>query len=94
MENNEIKNVAEISDSELEQVSGGKGGKGNFVKATGNVYVRKGPGKDYAEIGSLCAGTVVSYLGATSYDDRDVAWYKVNYNGNVGWVSSVYAKRI
>lgn len=95
MDNNEIRNSMELNDGDLEQVSGGaSSNKNQFVKATGNVYVRKGPGKNYKDIGTLSTGTVVSYLGDTQWDDRDIAWYKINYNGNVGWVSSKYAKRI
>lgn len=91
MENNENLNMAELSAEDLEQVSGGKS-TGKFVKATGDVYVRKGPDRDYSEIGLLTTGTTVSYLGEKKTDYRGVAWYKVNYNGKAGWVSSKYSK--
>ena len=93
MENIENKGIQEMKESDLEKVSGGKG-KADFVKITGNVYVRRGPGLEYKDIGSLSSGTVVAYLGDTQWDDRDVAWFKINYNGNVGWVSSKYSKRV
>ena len=92
MENNE--NRVGLNVEELEEVSGGKGGSGNFVKATGDVYVRTKPDKESKALGILSAGTTVSYLGSTKKDSRGVAWYKVNYNGNVGWVSSKYSKRV
>ena len=82
----------ELNGDELEEGSGGKGNGGSFIKTTGNVYVRKGPGLDYGIITSLPSGTIISYLGSTKKDDRGVAWYKVNCNGSVGWVSSKYAK--
>lgn len=86
-------NFIELGAEDLEEVSGGKGKKSSdFIKTTGNVYVRKGPGLDYGIITSLPSGTIVSYLGSTKKDDRGVAWYKINCNGSVGWVSSKYAK--
>ena len=92
---NEIRNSVALNENDLEQVSGGRSSsKTQFVRANGNVNVRKGPGKKYKDIGTLSTGTVVSYLGDTQWDDRDIAWYKINYNGNIGWVSSKYAKRI
>ena len=84
-------NMVELNAEELEEVSGGKAQK-KFVKTTGQVNVRKGPSLDSASIGVLAAGTIVSYLGTTKKDERGVAWYKINYNGVVGWVSSRYSK--
>ena len=84
-------NMIELDAEEMEEVSGGKSGS-KFIKTTGNVNVRKGPGLDYGTLGTLAKGTIVSYLGATKKDNRGVAWYKINFNGSVGWVSSKYAK--
>jgi len=84
-------NMIELNPEELEEVSGGKG-KSNFLKTTGQVNVRKGPGLDYTSIGTLAKGTIVSYLGSTKKDDRGVAWYKINYNGIAAWISSKYSK--
>ena len=58
------------------------------VTATGDVYLRSGPGLEYKSLVALENGDVASYLGATSYDDRGVAWYKVFYGHLTGWVSS------
>ena len=88
---NSIGNGIELNEQELEQAAGGKN-KPKTVVTTGNVHVRKGPGLDYASMGTLAKGTTVSYLGSTKKDERGVAWYKINFNGNVGWVSSKYSK--
>ncbi len=91
-ENLENLNAVELDAEALEDVSGGKGSS-EFVKTTGNVHIRKKPDKDSASLGTVEAGVYLSYLGESKYDDRDVKWYKVNYNGKVGWVSSKYSKR-
>ena len=91
MENNENLNMVELNEEELELASGGKN-TGKFVKATGNVHVRKKPNLKGDDMGSLPAGTNLSYLGDKKTDERGVVWYKVNYNGKVGWVSSRYSK--
>ena len=91
-EDMENMNSVELNDETLEEVSGGRSSGTKFVKTTGNVHVRKGPGLDYGEMGTLAKGEIVSYLGSTRKDGRGVAWYKINFNGNVGWVSSKYAK--
>ena len=88
-DNMENLNAVELDIDALEDVTGGKG---DFVKTTGNVHVRKGPGLEYAEMGTLEKGTLISYLGASKKDERGVKWYKVNFNGKVGWVSSKYSK--
>ena len=62
------------------------------VKATGNVNLRKGPGLDYTDIGTVKKGKTASFLGTTKNDSRGVTWYKVSFNGKTGWVSSRYAK--
>ena len=85
--------MTELELAALEEISGGKG-KQKFLKTTGQVNVRKGAGLKYATVGVLAKGTIVSYLGASKKDDRGVAWYKINFNGNEGWISSKYSKFI
>ena len=93
MNNNEIKNVNELNTEELEAVNGGKSGSGRRVKAvSGDTYVRKHPDKEAAEFGVLYQGDSAPYLEEKRWDDRDVAWYKVKFNGHTGWVSSRYTK--
>lgn len=63
-----------------------------MVYTTGDVNIRKGPGKDYGSAGVIKADTVVTYLGNSSVDERGVVWYNILYNGINGWVSSKYAE--
>lgn len=89
--NENIENLEsmELSDDTLEEVTGGKG----KIKATGNVNIRKGPGKEYDSIGNLDKGDVVTYLGSSKKDYRGVTWYKVKVGGREGWVSSKYSQK-
>jgi len=72
----------------------------NEVKApkvitTGNVNLRVWPGLDEDIVEAVPAGTELEYAGYTRFDERDVAWYRVNYEGydyNSLWVSSRYSK--
>ncbi len=88
---NEILNGMEINLEDLEQVSGGAGAN-QYIKATGDVYVRKYPNKDSADIGVLYKGQKATFLGEVCKDDRGVAWGKVSFKGKTGWVSSKYAR--
>lgn len=89
MNMNEDMNVVELNDEALEEVSGGRS-----IRTTGNVNVRRGPGLYYASIGTARKGSTLTYLGSSKRDDRGVTWYKVNYNGYEGWVSSRYSKKV
>lgn len=91
MSENINENTIELDANELEQVSGGKSAH-QYVKTTGDVYVRSGPGLDYDKKGLLTNGTKVPFLGEARYDDRGVAWYKISYEGHTRWVSSKYSK--
>ena len=53
-----------------------------MVYTTGDVNIRKGPGKDYGSAGVIKADTVVTYLGNSSVDERGVVWYNILYNNN------------
>jgi len=71
----------------------GGGASASMVKVSGgDANLRSGPGLGYDDIGTIHNGKTASYLGSSSVDDRGVAWYKVKFNGKVGWVSSKYAK--
>ena len=87
-------NSVELNPEELENIAGGKSNGSGFVKTTGNVNIRKGPGLDYGTMGTVPEDVYLSYLGSTQKDDRGVKWYKVNYNGKVGWISSRYSKLV
>lgn len=69
-------------------------GKTTYITADGGKsHIRKGPGLDYKTIDTLPSNGKAEYAGSTKYDDRGVAWYKINYNGTIGWVSSRYTKK-
>lgn len=61
------------------------------ITTTGSVHLRRGPGLDYKSICTIGEGTRLTYT-KTSVDDRGVLWYRVTYDGEKGWVSSVYAQ--
>ena len=71
----------------------GTGGD-DFVKTTGSVNLRKGPGLDYGTVASVKAGKKLDYLGTSKKDSRGVRWYKVEYNGKTCWVSSKHSTLI
>ena len=64
-----------------------------YVRATGDVNVRSGPGLNYEDLGVLARGECLTYLDETRYDANGHAWYKAQYYsyGEV-WVSSVYSE--
>lgn len=65
---------------------------GSYIRATGRLNVRSGPGLSYADKGTILSGNTAPYLGEYSVDERGVTWYKVSYNGGSGWVSSRYCE--
>ena len=61
------------------------------VTITGDaVNVRKGPGLDYAILGTARKGDKLPYGGQQREDSARV-WYLVDYHNENGWVSSKYA---
>lgn len=71
----------------------GKAGGAEIV-ATGDCNIRSGPGLDYRSMGTLKKGASLDYLGKSSVDSRGVLWYKVDYDGDEGWISSKYAHMV
>ena len=61
------------------------------VKSNGTTNLRKGPGLDYAIVGGMKNGQTAKYLGETRIDNRNVAWYKISFNGTTCWISSRFA---
>lgn len=58
-------------------------------QVTGNrVNFRKGPGTSYSIITSLNKGTKVGYISENN------GWAKINYNGNIGYMSTNYLATI
>lgn len=62
-----------------------------IVRANGDANVRLGPGLKYSILNTMFEGETAQFSGTTSYDDRGVLWYSVVFEGEAGWISSVYA---
>ena len=65
---------------------------GDRLIATGNCYLRKGPGLDYDIVAVIHKGDKVTRDGDRyEIDARGVVWYRVmTAGGKLGWASSVY----
>lgn len=84
--------AVELTDTELEEVVGGKH---TYIEGNdGKSNVRTGPGLKYKSIGVLHVGEEARFLGDTSVDDRGVLWYKIKWNGREAWVSSRYTLKV
>ncbi|MBR2570725.1 MAG: SH3 domain-containing protein [Clostridia bacterium] len=91
MANEELDIMLELNEEDLEQIAGGK--KNQFVKAVeDNAPVRRRPGRDAQVLGRLRKGTVVSFLGETRNTSDGLTWMKINYNGEIAWVSNKYCR--
>ena len=62
----------------------------SWAYATGDVFMRDGPGRGYDKVGVVPAGASVEYLNESQADERGVLWYYVDYDGMIGWASSKY----
>ena len=58
------------------------------VKSSSSLVVRKGPGTNYASIGSLANGSTVVIVAKGS------SWHEIEYGQETGYVSSSYIKNI
>ncbi len=58
--------------------------------AGGAVNVRSGPGTGFLIVGSLPLGTAAPVIGQNG--DGGFAWFEINLNGLVGWVSASVAR--
>lgn len=77
--------------------SGGSSGntskKGTTVVAEyGDTKVRTGPGLKYSDFDIMYEDDEADYLGKSSVDSRGVTWYKIDWYGDTGWVSSKYTE--
>lgn len=63
------------------------------VRIEGCAYtrIRTGPGTEYETLYIIPSGTVLEAFG-TSYDDDGYPWYRVRYDGRIGYTGSAYAK--
>lgn len=57
------------------------------VTPTDGLNVRTGPGTGFDKIGALEQNTIVEVL------DEQNGWYKINYNGQNGWISAQYTEK-
>ena len=89
MNNDAMNEVFELNDEALEDVTGG-----SRIRATGDVYIRRGPGLGFGKLGTLYKGDSLTYDGYSERDERGVRWYRVRYNGSFGWVSSRYSRKV
>ena len=64
--------------------------KGTLKAEGGDVYIRSNPNLNGSELAVLKKGVSATYLNERSVDNRGVVWFRVNYNGTYGWVSSKY----
>lgn len=70
----------------------GVGALGYVTISGGKCNMRDMPGLSGTILAILAEGKTAAYMGQTSTDERGVAWYKVSYDGEIGWVSSKYAR--
>ena len=67
--------------------------KGSTVVAEyGDTNVRTGPGLKYRSFDIMYEDDEADYLGKSSTDSRGVVWYKIDWYGDTGWVSSKYTE--
>lgn len=61
-----------------------------IIADDGSAYIRKSADLDATALGILKQDERATYLEKSTRDSRGVIWYKIDYNGIVGWVSSKY----
>lgn len=71
----------------------GQSGEAAYVSIVeGQCHLRLTPDLNGEVLAILEEGSRCVYQGRTSTDSRGVDWYQVSYNGQAGWVSSMYSK--
>jgi len=72
---------------------GGSSSSGSKVQIVGgNATIRAKADKTSAKLGYINNGKTATYKGESKVDSRGIRWYKIEYKGTVGWVSSMYSK--
>ena len=85
--------AAELSDEDLEQVSGGRGTRHYALATTeGNLY--QDPNANSTTIGKTRIGKAAVYTGEIQKDDSGSEWYKVKVHGHTAWVAANNCKII
>lgn len=67
------------------------GVKGTVTTKKDPLIVRSGPAKSYSSLGTMAKGKVFDITGSTK-DSSGRIWYRLNFNGKTGYVSSEYVK--
>ena len=57
---------------------------GTAIVGNSKLNIRSGPGKDYSALGSASPGEMLTITGQSN------SWYRIDYNGQEGYVSSKY----
>lgn len=73
----------ELTDDELEEVSGGK--KRIYVKVR-EANIRSGPGTEYPCIWGMGKGDELIYLGEKAKDRHGKTWVMVKAVATIGWI--------
>ena len=71
--------------------SGGESTAARVRIVGGDCSIRAKANKDSTRLGVIKEGKTAEYLGKSKKDSRGVVWYKIEYQGVTGWVSSRYA---
>lgn len=77
----------------LKDVSGKNTPSYIIVGKSGNSYIRDDAKLTGKALDILHKGEQAEYLNESKKDSRGVAWYKVNFEGTTGWVSSTYTEK-
>lgn len=87
----EAQELAETSYSSFPNSSGSYSDNKFYVTGT-NVNLRSLPNINNQSniLTQISFETEVNAVGESALDDRNVYWYKVNYNGTEGWISSKF----
>lgn len=71
--------------------SGGESTADRVRITGGDCSIRAKADKSSTRLGVITEGKTAEYLGKAKKDSRGVVWYKIEYKGITGWVSSRYA---
>ena len=72
--------------------SGGSASVGNKVRTTANVHLRTGAGTDYEVLRTVPTGTTLT-CEETKKDGNGNRWYRVSYQGKMGWIFAKYTRK-
>jgi len=76
--------ILELTDEEMEQISGGRDTTVRVKR--GELKVYSGPGKDYSVIMTVDEDDTLTCVGEAKKDRKGKTWIKVRVYGETGWV--------